>query len=692
MHGKMNTSQMGNDHSQFGNLKSQDENVGDPLHVQKVKQGKQMSWEDNSEAIPRMRGLQDFGLRIASSKRKLSASSAPEGSRRLFVVDHMDILPNGGRSVGNANHVSSIKDSLAAKRKRSQGGMPEESIVKRRDRRRPLVQVLQSSAKLPVSHSFQSDDNATSTLMHGEKEQTGVACRAKRSKCVYLPVDSNGMDHTEPPPDQMEMLQAQFEIDNCHPLPGSLTEGCSSDELMEDVESDYSGRDYLVPVKDEETTVFSGATTQVQPMDPSSGRYLSTDGLQVQGQSESMSSEELDQTATVAADLEVSKWQQKGKRNVRNLTKRPLEAADGKFSNGSICETYLEGRENNLNQRTSGPGFSPGGKDLNYVYDEVDLIDKDSMQAQVSGFGNRRYPSAKSASKDWNRIITNAVDSEEDTVWGMDGLSQSILRGYWENRGDYFDPMYGGHHFGNGMESTLVDVNLKVQASYQGEHVPLVSLMSRLNGKAIVGHPIQIGALEDGATEKLLATHGGFDVEHGVNDGSTGLPPVWRTARRTAMHRVPRPQLSSALEDDETADLHPYADLQSKPLYRKPYPGNLSHKARLMKKSLSQIRRPSITEKKFPKKLLKKVSISSQKTRTLSSIAIDQKLNGKTGNPKVANQSNVEGLIKAVETGLTTVTCIPVKVVFSRLLEAVGRPPRPAYQGVLKREAERKPS
>lgn len=42
----------------------------------------------------------------------------------------------------------------------------------------------------------------------------------------------------------------------------------------------------------------------------------------------------------------------------------------------------------------------------------------------------------------------------------------------------------------------LFDVDLKVQASYQGEHVPLVSLMSRLNGKAIIGHPVQIEILK----------------------------------------------------------------------------------------------------------------------------------------------------------------------------------------------------
>ncbi|XP_042484778.1 uncharacterized protein LOC122065054 isoform X2 [Macadamia integrifolia] len=702
------TSQMGNDHSKSGNVKSQDEKLGDPLNVQKVRQRKQMSWEDdNSEATPRMRGLQDFGLRIASSKRKFSASTALEGSCRLPVVDNVDILPNGVRSVGNSNHINSSKNSLAIKRKRSQGGLPEESIVKRRDRRRPLVQVLQSSAKLPISHYFQSDGNAVSPLVHGAKEQTGVICRAKRSKCVYLPADVNDcLDHTSPP-DEMKMSQTQLGMDNCRLFPGSLMEGDTFEEMKEEAESDSSERDSPDPDMDEETTLLSGAIIEMQPVaEPSSGNYMSSDGYQVQGHPEGMSSEELDespltgyvshphdQTAAVASDVGVSKWQQKGKRNIRNLTKRPMEAIDGKFSNGYGQDTYLEGRGNNLNQKASGSGFYPICEDLKYVYDEADLIEKDSMHTQVPGFGNRRYPLPNSASKDQSRIITDVVDSEEDPVWDVDGLSQSTRRQYWENKGEYFDPVYGGHRLGNGMESTLVDVDLKVQASYQGEHVPLVSLMSRLNGKAIVGHPIQIEVLEDGATGKLLATYGIFDVEPSDNDGSTGLPPVWRTARRTAMFRVPRPQLLSAPGCDETVELHPHADLESKPPYKKPYPGNFSHKVRLMKKSLSQIRRPPTTEKKFPKKLLKKVSFSSQKTRTLSSIAIDQELSGKTGNSKLSNKSDMEGLIKPVETGLTTVTCIPVKLVFSRLLEAVGRPPsRPASHGVLKGDTERKPS
>ncbi|XP_020097639.1 uncharacterized protein At1g51745-like [Ananas comosus] len=53
-------------------------------------------------------------------------------------------------------------------------------------------------------------------------------------------------------------------------------------------------------------------------------------------------------------------------------------------------------------------------------------------------------------------------------------------------------------------DSTFYDVELNVQASYQGSQVPLVSLMSKLNGKAIVGHPVSIEVLEKGFCHPLL--------------------------------------------------------------------------------------------------------------------------------------------------------------------------------------------
>jgi len=42
----------------------------------------------------------------------------------------------------------------------------------------------------------------------------------------------------------------------------------------------------------------------------------------------------------------------------------------------------------------------------------------------------------------------------------------------------------------------LFDVDIDAQASYQGEHVLLFCLMSRLNGMAITGYPIIVETLE----------------------------------------------------------------------------------------------------------------------------------------------------------------------------------------------------
>ncbi|OVA18484.1 PWWP domain [Macleaya cordata] len=632
---------LGKDNCKSLNLKSQslskgldsseEDSMDTPLRVQIPKHGKQLNWEDdNSEATPRMRGLQDFGLRTASLKRKPSASVASEGPQRSFSVDNVQVLPSGSRSLGGADHASSSKNLLTLKRKRTPVALIEESPVKKRDRRRPLVQVLKSSAKLPVCNPLQSDGDVVSISMRGEKEQIGGICRAKRSQCVYLPAASNDcLDHTEFPSDEMQISPSQFETDNRHLHPDSSTEENSSSGLMEEAESDSSECDYLNPDIDEETAVLSDSSPILTDTGPrNSGRYLNN--YHVQGQTGSTSSEELDESAVTAhishlhprdqtgagtSDAGVSKWQLKGKRNIRHLMKRPMEM-DGNSSNGLIRRSHFEGKgRNKLNRRALGQGFYRGTEDLRYDYAEDDLIEKNPMHNHVLGFGNRRYQSML-------KVTSKDIDSEEDLVWDVNGLSQASLKGYWDESDECFSPGYVGHRSGNRKEPMLVDVDLKVQAtSYQGEHVPLVSLMSRLNGKAIIGHPVQIETLEDGSSDLLLSTNNDFGEEPAENDGSTALTPVWRTARRTVMHRIPRPHPSKALE------------------------------------------------KKSSKKLLKKVSLSSQKTRTLSSIATQQKLN------KLSHQKSVNGLIKPEETGPTTITCIPVKLAFSRLMEAVGRPP-----------------
>ncbi|KAL6320199.1 hypothetical protein AAG906_004708 [Vitis piasezkii] len=676
---------LGNENGKLGISKSQqlskrldstnkDDIMGNPLYSQKAKEGSQINWEDDTlDVIPRMRGLQDFGLRTAPSKRKLS-SAVSNGSRKQ-AVDNAQAIPSSSVGMGSITHASS-KSSID-KRKRLYEGLTEESLVKRRDRRRPLVQVLQNTEKLPVPHLLQTESGTVSSI--AEAEQMGSVFRAKRSRCVYLPSESDDrLEYKEIPPSEMEMSPSQFGDSNNHPHPSSLTEENTS-EFMEGSESDSSETE-----ADTDAEMTELAETVAPAEAEAEAKALGKPV--VPGEDGSMSSEEPDESALtgdlshlhphdpVSASVGVSKWQLKGKRNMRNLTKRSAEVVDGKVSNGSIHKPYLEENGNTMGQRTLGQSmmFHHSSNDFDNDLHEADLIEKD-FGTQMAGLDSRGYSlTSKTAPR-----ARNMIDWEELT-WE----DQPALKGYWEDTGECFDPIFVGRHNPAGrIKTTLVDVDLRVQTNYQREHVPIISLMSRLNDKSIVGHPIQIEALEDGSSEMLLSSNEDFGNDVFDNDRNRAIPPVWRTARRTANFRVPRPHPSSALDGDEAVEDLPFLDQGRKSTYKKSNAGNSGHKGSIMRKSLPHIPRPP-TDRKFPRKMPKMVSLSSsQKTRTLSSIAIEQKHGNR---PKHDSHSyKMDGLIKQESSGPTAVACIPIKLVFSRLNESVCRPPSRATSNVV---------
>lgn len=676
---------LGNENGKLGISKSQqlskrldstnkDDIMGNPLYSQKAKEGSQINWEDDTlDVIPRMRGLQDFGLRTAPSKRKLS-SAVSNGSRKQ-AVDNAQAIPSSSVGMGSITHASN-KSSID-KRKRLYEGLTEESLVKRRDRRRPLVQVLQNTEKLPVPHLLQTESGTVSSI--AEAEQMGSVFRAKRSRCVYLPSESDDrLEYKEIPPSEMELSPSQFGDSNNHPHPSSLTEENTS-EFMEGSESDSSETE-----ADTDAEMTELAETVAPAEAEAEAKALGKPV--VPGEDGSMSSEEPDESALtgdlshlhphdpVSASVGVSKWQLKGKRNMRNLTKRSAEVVDGKVSNGSIHKPYLEENGNTMGQRTLGQSmmFHHSSNDFDNDLHEADLIEKD-FGTQMAGLDSRGYSlTSKTAPR-----ARNMIDWEELT-WE----DQPALKGYWEDTGECFDPIFVGRHNPAGrIKTTLVDVDLRVQTNYQREHVPIISLMSRLNDKSIVGHPIQIEALEDGSSEMLLSSNEDFGNDVFDNDRNRAIPPVWRTARRTANFRVPRPHPSSALDGDEAVEDLPFLDQGRKSTYKKSNAGNSGHKGSIMRKSLPHIPRPP-TDRKFPRKMPKMVSLSSsQKTRTLSSIAIEQKHGNR---PKHDSHSyKMDGLIKQESSGPTAVACIPIKLVFSRLNESVCRPPSRATSNVV---------
>lgn len=391
-----------------------------------------------------------------------------------------------------------------------------------------------------------------------------------------------------------------------------------------------------------------------------------------------------EQTADAPAQVGVSKWHMKGKRNNRNLVRRPVE-----HRNDKICTTGFETYDDSVRETTYGAkcgtlkiGTEPAShrnaeqgfyhNDDDYALED-DLISEDILQEQMNVYKNQKYSLVSKATKDLGRshIGFNNLESDSRLVstldWEADGLSHGAQRKYWQEFDEFYDPVYDSY-ISIEMDSNLFNVDLKVKASYQGEHVPLVSLMSRLNGKAIIGHPIQIEILEDGFTSQYFPSN--------CPDGSSTRQPVWRTGRRTAMQRVPRSNpVTSSWENDEAGGSHysergsHYSEREDKPpLYM--YFSHSKNLSRSTKKRVLGAHRPPLGNSQ---KSQSRVSSSSQKTRTLSSFASERRLGRVNGETRFTRSNDLLGGLMKPVGQVPLITCIPVKVAFSRILEAIGR-------------------
>lgn len=553
----------------------------------KVSEGAQLSGEDDhSEARPRMRGLQDFGLKITPSKRKVLSSSVVSNGFEMLATNTNPLAPaplDGVCNIGN-----------------------------------------------------DSDANGMQQID-----------RAKRSKCMYLPADSSdSLECRESSLGQVEMSTPHLAARVMPSRPDSLVEENASgssenDSSDSETDSDSSRSDQDM---DNDMAALSDSTLPSEK-EPSTFERMDT---QEQG---NMSSEEPDDSAhsgdtshlyhhdPVSTNEAVSKWQLKGKRNVRNFSKKPVGVDDEPSSH-----LWVHGQTRLSNRN--------------------DYFD-DSMEG-ADALEEEYYLTSKMVSKD-QYIVRNYMPDWE---------GQPALKGYW----DVKNPLYGmRHHFGGRPRTILIDVDLKVHASYQKEPVPIVSLMSKLNGQAIIGHPIQIETLEDGFSETILSDSLGNTPSE--NDGSTALQPAWRTARRTANVRIPRPHLLTVFDGEEAGYDSPFVDQERKSSRFKRVKTGVYNQKAGQSRGQPHIPRPS-HDRRLPKKLAKKVSLSSnQKTRTLSSIAVEQNFSNMPIHDSVTCHMN--GSMKPESSGPPTVACIPVKLVFSRLLEKINRPPSKATNNMV---------
>lgn len=349
----------------------------------------------------------------------------------------------------------------------------------------------------------------------------------------------------------------------------------------------------------------------------------------------------------------VSKWQLKGKRNIRNLPRKHLGLTDRKVLIGSSHRIQAVESGIIFGQRASKWGSRVHHSDFKY---SVDKADENEEYVEAHFIQGHDYQTP--------RVSSRVQHLRSPRMIGWDDLTVG---------GAHSDPFLIGRNALSGVQRpVLFEVDLKVQVNYQRERVPIVSMTSKLNGNSIIGHSIQIEATDCGSTNHLLPSNHDVSQEAIYRNRRMALPPAWRTARRTANFRVPRSNPSSAFDGDDDAEGFPFVDQEMKSL-QSLGAGSFGQKGFLVRRGLPQMAIQQ-SNRRIPGKLRKRVSLSSrQKIRTLSSIAVEQNFGSKC--MLARSDGGIDGLIEPGSSKPTTVACIPVKLVFSRLLEKINRPP-----------------
>lgn len=342
-------------------------------------------------------------------------------------------------------------------------------------------------------------------------------------------------------------------------------------------EEDYSDVLFDVPFVDEELhpSGFSPVRQPSTPLKPrvsasraSSGRnfpaqasFLGQAGLNEPGPSSSSAACE-----NLKMDKSASKWQSKGKRKARHINKTEEPYSRKK---PDMCleklDTHIIGHENS------------------------------NSNGLLNGFTDRRKP-------------TSLASSSQRSLSFPYHQPRFLSHSGYEIPDDNPGGVYGD-------SPSLYEVEITVEATrpHQMQHVPYISLMSKLNGKPITGHPVTVETLEDGFCDARISDYppsGSCELDDEILEmGSTVVEPKARRSKK--MRRRP-----------------PFSRRRSS-----------------SSKSKSKSRRHGP---------------SSKKTRKLSSLTGPHKLNLEKRKPMVQNSE-----------GGPTLACVPLKVVFSRINEAL---------------------
>ncbi|XP_050381213.1 uncharacterized protein At1g51745-like isoform X2 [Argentina anserina] len=552
-------SNSGGDHDCSATSHSGEEN-GDMSYDGRRRRTPNDSEDDGTEGVKRMRGLQDLGMGVVS-KRSVQTEGRHENASILDINTESG-MPNGSLSNGS-------KSPSSLRRKRSVVATANE-LLRRKSRSKPLTKVLESTEMvcIPVAGDLLPKSSASSLQLSDGKVPEIEQNESKRGLST---------DHT----------RVSCEIDAYTDAPEQATVSSSINTMKENeipskselLENGSSKKIYDVRPAGEEKRSL-GKSAVLAPC--SSGRpEIGAVGRQStrtsQAEAVSLRNEKLNDTAPTSSavvhdigqsiEKGSSKWQSKGKRNSRK-TSRDRKHNSRKYMNiDDLSNTSLAGiRRSDVLCHVSDLKRNCNGINGSATFNHT-LQGRSKQVAELSaGPPQRSLPYRQSRSLVPARYQTS------------DSISHSTCS-----------------------DAALYDVKLEVKTKYRTQHVPLVSLTSKLNGKAIVGHPLIVKALDDGYSD-ILFDNMECDLEGGE-----------AAERNVEIRKIPTKHLGSP--------------------------------------------------KSSPKS--KKSGLLQKKTRKLSSL---------TG-----HRHSGERNLPIKKSSGTVIACIPLKVVFSRLNEAVSGLARPTH-------------
>ncbi|XP_004297615.1 PREDICTED: uncharacterized protein At1g51745-like isoform X2 [Fragaria vesca subsp. vesca] len=424
------------------------------------------SEDDGTEGVKRMRGLQDLGMGVVSKR-----SVQTEGLLEIVQHDNASLLhSNTQNGMPNGSLANGSKNSSSLRRKRSPVATANE-FLKRKSRSRPLTKVLESTemVSIPVTGDQLPNSSGSSLQLSDGKVPELELNESKRS----LSMDHTGVScDNDASTDAPEQATVSSYINQM-----KENEIVSKSELLE---NGSSKRIFDVRLVGEEKRP-SGNSAVLAPCSsgrPEIGVAARQSNRSSQAEAESLRNgrpNESGPTSSAAVhdicqsiERGGSKWQSKGKRNSRQ-TSRDRKHNSRKYmnvddlSNASLASIGCSDMLCHVSDLKRNCNGISGSATFDYT-----LQGKSKQVAELSD-----GPTQRSLPYRQSRFMVPARYQTSD----------SIAR-----------------------NTSLYDVKVEIKAKYRPQHVPLVSLTSKLNGKAIVGHPVTVKALDDGYSDRLFGS------------------------------------------------------------------------------------------------------------------------------------------------------------------------------------------